>query len=59
MKTLTEVITKCIKKSINQVMKNQAYDKYHDTFNFTITDRMINSCCAGYVAYNDQPYMYI
>jgi len=47
------------KKSTIQVMKHHAYDKYHDTFNFTVTDRMNHSCCMGFVAYNDQPYMHV
>jgi hypothetical protein len=47
-----------LKKSTIQVKKNHAHDKYHDTFNFPFTDRMINSCCMGFVAYNDHPYMY-
>ena len=40
-------------------MKNHAYDKYHDTFNFTVTNRKNNSSCMGFVAYNDQNYMHI
>jgi len=45
-------------KSTVQVTKNHAYDKYHDTFNFTVTDRVNNNCCMVFVAYNDQLYMH-